>query len=226
MGQISESYASPGLRLGLLLEDHPDATYTFEMKSGAELGIPAKFGGDGDFCVCTIRFANGRSEVQAYKPLPEKGDAETWNTICTKTLGRALKRAGYPDDLRDLKALVLWRQREAEIAAIRGGTAQVSIPPANAIAALGAPDPVQQALDEAAVADPEQVGADDVVDGELVLDGARATVAELVDGLDKREYANYLGYLRTIGAPEDVHRMSDDQIEDVLAWLDPDGDLT
>lgn len=242
MGQISESYASPGLRLGLLLEDHPEATYTFEMMSGEDLGIPERFGGDGDFCVCTITFANGRSKVQAYKPLPNKGDADTWNIICTKTLGRALKRAGYPDDLHDLKALVLWRQREAEISAIRGGTAQISLPSANAIAALAAPDPVQQALDAAAVRDPEQTGQDEgdgdggyddeVTDAELVDDEAparrseddpRDMVAELVDGLNKREFANYLGYLKTIGASEEVERMTDDQIDDVLAWLDPDG---
>jgi hypothetical protein len=244
MGQISESYASPGLRLGLLLEDHPNATYTFELKSGEELGIPDKFGGDGDFCLCTINFPNGRSKATAYKPLPARGDADQWNIICTKTLGRALKRAGYPDDLRDLKALVLWRQREAEIDAIRGGTAQISLPSANAIAELSAPDPVGQALDAAGVRDPEHTGADEgdgedytggddeAVDAEIVedfehaptgSDSDRSMVAELVDGLNKREFANYLGYLKTIGAPEEIERMSDAHVEDVLAWLDPDG---
>jgi len=233
MGQISESYASPGLRLGLLLEDHPDATYTFELRSGEELGIPGRFGGGDDFCVCTITFAQGRSTAQAYKPVPNKGDADAWNILCTKALGRALKRAGYPDDLKDLKALVLWRQRGAEIAAISAGNAQLALPSASSIESGERADPVQRALEAAAVADPEQTGADegegeasgdDYVEAEIVNDDDnRVLVAGLVDGLNKRDFANWLGYLKTIGAPEEIERMSDDQIEDALGWLDPSG---
>ena len=63
MAQISPDYASPGLRLGLLLHDHPDATYSFELKSGAELGIPEAFGGGGNFCIATISFGDGRADA-------------------------------------------------------------------------------------------------------------------------------------------------------------------
>lgn len=169
-----ETFASPGLRWGLLLEDHPGAKHEFEMRSGKQLGIPEQFGGGGNFCVCTIIFpaGSGLEDVVAWKPVPAKGNADDWVVICTKTLGRALKKAGYPDDMKDLKALVHWRERNAEVAAISSG---------NAIAALGAGDQDHSALDEAATTDeigvddaPEtRVGStvdDDIVDGEIVED--------------------------------------------------------
>jgi hypothetical protein len=225
--QISESYASPGLRLGLLLEDHPDATYTFRMVDGAEIGVPPSYGGDRRFCLCRIEFGAGRAPVEAWKPVPDKGDPDQWNILCTKTLGRALKRAGYPDDLHDLKALVLWRQRDAEIAAIRGGSAQISLPSANAIAALPAADPMQQALDAAGVADAEAVGADevDVVTGEIVADPAEIeTLTELLDGLTAKERKAFEAFAKTINAPTDPSLMSEQDRADVLAWLDPEGE--
>lgn len=115
-----ETFASPSLRWGLLLEDHPGATQSCEMRQGSTLGIPDQFGGAGDFCACTITIP-GREPVTAWKAVPGRGEADIWVVACTKTLGRALKKAGYPDDLNDLKGLMHWRQREAEIAAILGG---------------------------------------------------------------------------------------------------------
>jgi len=159
---ISESYASPGLRWGLILEDHPGTTFHFELMAGTEIpdvAVPEQYGGARDFCVATIRFPadSGLADVVAYKSVPSEGTADEWNVLCTKTLGRALKRAGYPDDLHDLKALVLWRQRNAEVAAIATGGTQL---------AIGTGEAVTAALEAAGVSDPSAVAGDD---GETVV---------------------------------------------------------
>jgi hypothetical protein len=211
MGQISESYASPGLRLGLLLEDHPQATYEFHLRTGDEIGVPDEYGGgDRKFCVCTITFDEGRASVEAWKPVAGNGTPDEWNILCTKTLGRALKRAGYPDDLHDLKALVLWRQREAEIAAIKAGSLPLEVPRANAIAALPSADPMQVALDEAGVTDAEEV--------ELADEETLAEIAELESGLDERDVQVYEAFRAQIGVGDDGP--TPDQAEQILGWFD------
>ena len=211
MGQISESYASPGLRLGLLLEDHPQATYEFTLRTGDEIGVPDEYGGgDRKFCVCTITFGPERASVEAWKPVSGNGTPDEWNILCTKTLGRALKRAGYPDDLHDLKALVLWRQREAEIAAIKAGSLPLDVPRANAIAALPSADPMQVALDEAGVTDAEEV--------ELADEDTLAEIAELESGLDERDVQVYEAFRAQIGVGDDGP--TPDQAEQILGWFD------
>lgn len=211
MGQISESYASPGLRLGLLLQDHPQTTYEFRLRAGDEVGVPDEYGGgDRKFCVCTITFGEGRASVEAWKPVAGNGTPDEWNVLCTKTLGRALKRAGYPDDLHDLKALVLWRQREAEIAAIKAGSLPLEVPRANAIAALPSADPMQVALDEAGVTDAEKV--------ELADEGTLAEIAELEAGLDERDVQVYEAFRAQIGVGDDGP--SPEQAEQILGWFD------
>lgn len=169
---ISQSYASPGLRWGLILEDHPAVEVQFDVMDGEELGIPERLGGGAgqEFCVAHIIFPaeTGRLPIIGYKSLDAtpKGKADdfhesdVWNTLCTKALGRALKRAGYPDDTADLKMLILWRQRDAEIGAIRSGTAGLALPPAQ----------IEKALDAAGKAQ-GHVGADDgIAEGVLVED--------------------------------------------------------
>lgn len=121
MPDFSETYASPGLRWGLLLEDHSRAEKSFALGKAATQNVPAEYGAESPVCVCTITFGSDRPDVVAYKKVSGKGDPDDWNLLCTKTLGRALKGAGYPDDMKDLKALVLWRQRNAEVAAVEGG---------------------------------------------------------------------------------------------------------
>lgn len=217
MGQISESYASPGLRLGLLLEDHPDATYDFALVNGTELGIPEAYGGEKKFCVATIRFTGARSDVSAWKPVANSGSPDDWNILCTKTLGRALKRAGYPDDLKDLKALVLWRQRDAEIAAIKSGTQQLELPRANTIAALPAADPMQVALDEAAVSDAEIVTEDD--GEELAPLSVIEDIAELETGLNDTDAKIYAAFLKQINVT-DKDNMTVEQADQIFGWFD------
>lgn len=180
MAQLSPTYASPGLRWGLALEDHPGAWVEFTESTGKELGIPASAGGgDEPFCVATIHFPDGagRKPVVGYKPLKSKIKGELdhpsdrWNILCTKALGRALKRAGYPDDMTDLKALVVWRQRDAEIRAIGAGTAQLALAPAQP----------EKALEAAAKASPEAVGSDDGDAPDTEADDSVAE-AEVVEG--------------------------------------------
>ena len=220
MPAISETYASPGLRLGLLLEDHPDATYDFALVTGTDVGIPDEYGGAKRFCLATIRFAGSRSDVSAWKPVANSGTSDDWNILCTKTLGRALKRAGYPDDLKDLKALVLWRQRDAEIAAIRSGTQQLELPRANTIAAVPSVDPMQVALDEAAVPDAETVGVDEADDTPPppVTSEVMNEIGELEAGLTAKDRKVYDGFLKQIGV--EPGRFPDAvQAEQILGWF-------
>jgi hypothetical protein len=225
MGTISEFYASPGLRLGLLLEDHPDATYTFDFVSGSEIGVPDSYGGSSKkFCFCTIRFAGKRADVSAWKPVPDKGQPDDWNILCTKTLGRALKRAGYPDDLKDLKALVLWRQRDAEISAIKAGSFRPDVQAVATIEESPDSDPMQKALTDAATTDSEAVGGDEVdyETGEIIeADSPQVEeLRELIDGLDDKERKSFDVFLKTIDAVADPSRMTEQDRSDVLAWLD------
>ena len=220
MPAISEFYASPGLRLGLLLDDHPGATYDFRLATGTEIGVPDQFGSDKQFCVATIRFPKVRADVTAWKPVPSGGTPDDWNILCTKTLGRALKRAGYPDDLKDLKALVLWRQRDAEIAAIRGGTAQHVLQSANAIDAAPSSDPMQKALEDAGVTSDEQVSTDDGEFEMLASDEQVNDIALLVEGLDAKEVKVFQAFAKTLGA-NNLGLVTVDQAEAILGWFEP-----
>lgn len=176
MPAIPESYASPGLRLGLLMDDHPNAVITYREGTAAECGVPDGWGGNQQVVICRID-RPGLPVVEAYKPVELRVmrggkmvdatlDADWWNVQSTKALGRALKRAGYPDDMRDLKALVLWRQRNAEVEAITGGTAPVpALPPGvdpetGELTAAGRPTP-----------EADEADVDDVTDAEVIDDG-------------------------------------------------------
>lgn len=208
MAALSPTYASPGLRVGLMLNDHPGAWVDFHEAPGSELGIPTKVGGGGQFCVATINFpeGSGRRPVVGYKPVESKlrgGDAsldhlsDKWNILCTKALGRALKRAGYPDDMTDLKALVVWRQRDAEIRAIGAGTSQVAIAaaqPEKALEAAGKRDPEATSADDSNAPDSDvsdsSVVEADVTDADpSLLPPSDATLSELrkeINGLGSR----------------------------------------
>lgn len=178
---ISELYAGPGLRWGLLLEDHPGSWATFETKTGDELNIPDVLGGgDRLYCVATIHFPDGtgRLPVTGFKVIPANPEppntpnkdghlSDLWQTLCTKALGRAANRAGYPANLPDLKALVVWRQRNHEIAALDSGLATVALKAADPGAAL---DGAGQGTDESSDGDdaPGHVDADGVETAEVV----------------------------------------------------------
>lgn len=119
MPNIAANYTSPWARWALLLEDHPGSTHDYTVATGDELGIPEAFGGgDRKFCVCTITLPDGTTHVGWKAPESNKGDSDEWVKIQAKALGRACKKAGYPDNTDDLKAVLLWRRRLAEIGAI------------------------------------------------------------------------------------------------------------
>lgn len=142
---ISETYASPGLRLALYRLDHPGAPQPrFEEKPAAEVGqagwlcdssaVPAQRASTmvASFIVCTLDAGDGTDPDIGLKEVPSRekvGDSwgelqrtpETFEKLSTKALGRALKRAGYPADMDELRAVMAWRRRRAEIAALDAG---------------------------------------------------------------------------------------------------------
>lgn len=229
MPAIPESYASPNLRAGLLLDDHPTATFRFEMVTGTSLGIPERMGGDRDYCLCTISFNDGvRPDRSAWKPVGRDEDTpDEWNKLCTKTLGRALKRAGYPDDMGDLKALVVWRQRTAEIGAINAGHVLQAALPSAAKVEANPNDPAMAALNAAARPD----GDDETSDAEIVdeslpsadeAEAMRADLHELRNGLDPIDLDDYEDFARHIGA--DIANPAAEHLSRLLGWFDPDND--
>lgn len=127
MAQIAEDYVSPSVRWGMLKQDHPDAVFEFTHVIGVEIGIPEKFGGEEEYCVCQILLSpTDELPIIGYKPISDarngKNDhaSDAWNILCTKALGRAVKRAGYDDTASALKVLVTYQQRKAEHGAISG----------------------------------------------------------------------------------------------------------
>jgi len=203
MAAIPPTYASPGLRWGLCLEDHPEAFVEFKVATGTELGIPDFVGGgDGEnFCVATVTFPpeTKKPQVIGYKHIPTgrdlkapgtpKGEEEhlsdAWNILCTKALGRALKRAGYPDDIPDLKALTVWRMRSAQIEALTLGNANFTMGLADA----------EKAIDEAGKVDAGPTGDDGATPNteREALPAAEPPTAESTEAI--RQLINELGPL-------------------------------
>lgn len=192
--EISADYASPNMRWALLIEDHPGADHTFREGLASEVGVPKEFGGDKPVVICTIEFpaeANLKPAV-GYKEITDTKKREIprtewtpalWHLLCTKALGRACKRAGYPDKMPELKALMLWRRRAAEMEALAAG-----LPTAEPLP----PEAVDQALDAAATVD-DEAEVEEVPEGptdpegSLVDDDRMAELRRAVGGLGRRQ---------------------------------------
>lgn len=134
MAQIAEDYVSPSVRWGICKQDHPDAVVEFSQRLGTEIGVPENFGGKDQYCVAQITLRpNDPDVVIGYKPVSDarsgKGDhpSDAWNVLCTKALGRALKRAGYADTAGEMRIIVQYKQRNAEQDATRGGIEVVPV---------------------------------------------------------------------------------------------------
>lgn len=145
---IDPNYMTPNLRWGLFLKDHPGAPAPkFRVGTNAEaeqaMGVPADFQRDecGEgvtvWCVAVICYPDGTEAAEGWKEIPTKEstkngskdfvrNAENWTKLCTMALGRALKRAGYPDSVADLRAFLLYEQRNVEIGMIRAGQMPVA----------------------------------------------------------------------------------------------------
>lgn len=182
---VNALYASPLLRWALLLEEHPSATYTYQRVKGVDLPagheIPEEYEGLSWFALCTITFppGTGLEPAYGYKNV-DRGvnlrdnktgpvtTSEQWQQLCTKTLGRALKRCGYPDNMDELRAVIRWRGDLARL----NGAAPAPAVGAGSPAAPSLPASVDDALSAARTEDPDestQADLDDqIVDGEVV----------------------------------------------------------
>lgn len=208
-----ERYASPGLRWGLITEDWPGVTATFGIATAAELEIPSRVAApDEEFVTAVIIFPpeSGRAAVTGYKPwsLKVRGKdgrvrdvnvehaSDHYQVLCTKALGRALKRCGYPDDLDDLKSLLVWRQKLAELAALGSGAARLEMASADVAGAIEAAAKPADATEyddgDAPSSDPDRDVSPEVAEARVV-DAAtsspsRETVSEMrkhVNALDE-----------------------------------------
>lgn len=203
-----ERYASPGLRWGLAVDDFEGITAEFSVMTAERLGLPRRVADpDVEFVVATIVFppGTGRAPVRGWKLYSNrvKGkvinvdhESDLWEVLCTKALGRALKRAGYPANLDDLRALVVWRRRNVELEALRTGHATLALRDSaadmdRALAAAGSTDPERVDGDDTGAAPPEAVEGEivdtDVVDENLTgppSDETLAAMREAISALD------------------------------------------
>jgi len=93
--------------------DWPDATVEFSEGTAADAGIPASFSKkDEKVCIATVVRFKGDTPFIGYKSFADaKGrDTDAWNVLCSKAMGRALKKAGSPDNMNDLKVLMRFRE--------------------------------------------------------------------------------------------------------------------
>jgi hypothetical protein len=217
------------------------SSHSFELKCGTEVGVPKQYGGDGDFCVCTINIP-GHTPIVAYKPVKSKGNPDEWVVACTKTLGRALKKAGYPDDLTDLKALVLWRQRDAEINALRGGIVPGELPTIAAPLEIEVSSNIvdEDLPDDVDVEAESKDGYSDVVDADVVdteepaaeaddpspvsdSDSRWEEIVVEVEALSKRHQKDFAEFLSSNSIPVNNEEWNDDDLDDIEKWLSEPG---
>lgn len=134
---IKETYVSPIVRLAFAREDHPGLDVKYAVVDAKDSGIHPAFLGDTElFVTCTVTIP-GIPPITAWKDVPKTEERWTGQqgsrrkvtvqvelnpdilaVLQTKALGRALKLLGYPDDMVAFRAVILWRQRNREIAAI------------------------------------------------------------------------------------------------------------
>lgn len=108
-----DDYISTSLRWSMFKADWPDATVEFSEGTAADAGIPASFSKkDEKVCIATVVRFKGDTPFIGYKSFADaKGrDTDAWNVLCSKAMGRALKKAGSPDNMNDLKVLMRFRE--------------------------------------------------------------------------------------------------------------------
>lgn len=113
---IADDYLSTSLRWSLFKADWPDGAIEFREASAEDLDIPKSFRKDNEMiCVATLtRFPNDPTPIMAYKSessvAGNQRDTDAWHSLTSKAMGRALKKAGYPDRMADLKVLMNFRK--------------------------------------------------------------------------------------------------------------------
>lgn len=108
-----DDYISPSLRWSMFKADWPDATVEYREGTAADAGIPSSFSKKEEkVCIATVTRFPGDTPFIGYKSVSDaKGrDTDAWNVLCSKALGRALKKAGSPDNMNDLKVLMRFRE--------------------------------------------------------------------------------------------------------------------
>jgi len=196
MAGIAEDYVSPSVRWGLLKQDYPDAVVEFDHGTGADISIPDKFGGDESYCIANIRLRpSDTTPIIGYKPFSDaqvrKNDhpSDAWNVLCTKALGRALKRAGYADTASELKVLVQYKQRLAEHEAIKvdsGGDELLKVPQiTNTVQEPIADIPVPITEDEEIPATVIPLHDDDEWESETIRDQCHSELVSRIKALDE-----------------------------------------
>lgn len=145
---IQEGYLSTSVRWALFKADHPDGEIKFTEATAEEVGIPSSFSKkDERFCVATItRFPGDSLEIVAYKSVSAAGkivDSDAWHVLCSKAMGRALKKAGYPDTISDLKIMTRYKELGQEQPVVTNNSAaQVQSSKSSAIAGVEITAPV------------------------------------------------------------------------------------
>lgn len=111
---IQEDYLSTSVRWALFKADFPDGHIDFRDGSPQDVGIPESFSKKGErLCIATLtRFPGDPEPVVAFKSQYDAkiSDTDAWHVLCSKAMGRALKKAGYPDTMGDLKTLMQFRK--------------------------------------------------------------------------------------------------------------------
>lgn len=109
-----DDYLSTSVRWAMFKADWPDATVVFTEGTAEEAGIPSSFSKKEEkVCIATVtRHGDDNRPIVAYKTFSDaKGrDTDSWHALCSKAMGRALKKAGYPDTIDDLKILMRFRE--------------------------------------------------------------------------------------------------------------------
>lgn len=115
-----EDYLSTSVRWAMFKADWPDASIEFSESTPSEIGIPTTFSKkDEKICVALVtRYKGDESPIVAYKAESDvRGakDTDSWHALCSKAMGRAMKKAGYPDTMTDLKILMKFREAKTGV---------------------------------------------------------------------------------------------------------------
>ena len=115
-----EDYLSTSVRWAMFKADWPDASIEFSESTPSEIGIPSTFSKKEEkICVAHVaRYKGDESPIVAYKAESDvRGpkDTDSWHALCSKAMGRAMKKAGYPDTMTDLKILMKFREAKTGV---------------------------------------------------------------------------------------------------------------
>lgn len=217
------TYASPHLRLALWKEDHPDGEVHFDVVAIDDERSPVHpaFAGKTKWLILCTLTVPGMPDVTAFKECVVKVKdqnvtrnsyddftPEAQATLQSKALGRALKAAGYPDDMDDFRVLVWLRRENRKVEMIGSG-----LVPAGYAGALMAGTPAEKAEADQLMAqagdtsrprggDTPVTSDDDIAEAEIVEDApspeevAKARYHELRNALDNAERARFASWAR------------------------------